>query len=74
MISKETAYQQIQALVNRFDEQIESYRSGDYNETLTRRDFIDPFFKALGWDIDNTMVYQLYGLTPEEITMIENFR
>jgi type I restriction-modification system DNA methylase subunit len=30
-----------------------AYKKSDYNETQTRRDFIDPFFKALGWDIDN---------------------
>ena len=24
-----------------------------YNETSVRRDFIDPFFEALGWDISN---------------------
>ncbi|MBS1655976.1 MAG: N-6 DNA methylase, partial [Bacteroidetes bacterium] len=29
----------------------------DYNETLTRKDFIDPFFKALGWDMDNSNGY-----------------
>lgn len=57
MISKEQAYQQIQQLVERFAEQIDSYKSGEYNETLTRRDFIDPFFKALGWDIDNSNGY-----------------
>jgi adenine-specific DNA-methyltransferase len=38
-------------------EQYESYKRADYNETLTRRDFIDPFFKALGWDIDNRNGY-----------------
>jgi predicted type IV restriction endonuclease len=54
---KENAYKQIQLLINRFEEQFQSYRSGDYNETLTRRDFIDPFFKALGWDIDNSQGY-----------------
>jgi len=26
---------------------------GSYNETQIRREFIDPLFKALGWDIDN---------------------
>jgi type I restriction-modification system DNA methylase subunit len=57
MISKEKAYLEIQELVNRFDEQIESYKQTDYNETLTRRDFIDPFFKALGWDVDNSQGY-----------------
>jgi Alw26I/Eco31I/Esp3I family type II restriction m6 adenine DNA methyltransferase len=57
MISKEEAYQRIQQLVERFTEQIDSYKPGEYNETLTRRDFIDPFFKALGWDIDNSEGY-----------------
>lgn len=54
MISKEEAYKVIQELTQRFGEQIESYKSCEYNETLTRRDFIDPFFKALGWDVDNS--------------------
>ena len=53
MVSKETAYNKISQLVTRFGEQIGSYKNSDYNETLTRRDFIDPFFKALGWDMDN---------------------
>ncbi|OGJ95145.1 MAG: restriction endonuclease subunit R [Candidatus Raymondbacteria bacterium RifOxyB12_full_50_8] len=51
---KEQAYKDISDLVKRFEEQYASYKSGDYNETATRRDFIDPFFKALGWDIDNS--------------------
>ena len=29
-------------------------KTSEYNETQLRRDFVDPFFKALGWDIDNT--------------------
>ncbi|MHB9098532.1 MAG: Eco57I restriction-modification methylase domain-containing protein, partial [Syntrophales bacterium] len=41
-------------LVERFQENLASYTSGTYNETQLRREFIDPFFKALGWDIDNT--------------------
>ncbi len=53
MSNKEAALQKITALVERFEEQIDSYRKSSYNETQTRRDFIDPFFKALGWDIDN---------------------
>lgn len=57
MITKEEAFKKVQALVKRFDEQLDSYRQVDYNETLTRRDFIDPFFKALGWDIDNSQGY-----------------
>lgn len=57
MITKEAAFQKISELVGRFEEQFDSYKKADYNETLTRRDFIDPFFKALGWDIDNQEGY-----------------
>lgn len=35
----------------------EHYRSGQYNETELRREFLDPFFKALGWDVDNEHGY-----------------
>jgi len=54
MHSKEEAHSLISALVERFTEQLPSYKKSDYNETLTRRDFIDPFFKALGWDMNNS--------------------
>lgn len=37
-----------------FDRNRETYRSGHYNETQLRREFVDPFFKALGWDVENT--------------------
>lgn len=57
MINKDTAYKKISELVGRFTDQYDSYKKSDYNETLTRRDFIDPFFKALGWDIDNEQGY-----------------
>jgi len=40
-------------LAARFERNLEAYRSGQYNETQLRREFLDPFFKALGWDIDN---------------------
>jgi predicted type IV restriction endonuclease len=57
MTTKETAHQIISDLVQRFEEQKDSYKKTEYNETLARRDFIDPFFKALGWDIDNSQGY-----------------
>lgn len=53
MTNKEIGFNKIQELVTRFTEQLAAYKKSDYNETQTRRDFIDPFFKALGWDIDN---------------------
>jgi hypothetical protein len=52
-----TASKIIKELVDRFEQQIDTYTSTKYNETQVRREFIDPFFKALGWDIDNTQGY-----------------
>ena len=57
MMTKDTAYHTITELVQRFYEQKDSYKKADYNETLVQRDFIDPFFKALGSDIDNAQGY-----------------
>lgn len=57
MQSKDEAIKKIASLVDRFEDQKDFYRKAEYNETLTRRDFIDPFFKALGWDIDNENGY-----------------
>ena len=57
MSQKEQAYNTIKGLIERFSEQYASYKNSDYNETKTRRDFIDPFFHALGWDVDNSQGY-----------------
>lgn len=40
-------------LVERFELHLEAYRSGKYNETQLRRDFLDPLWEALGWDVHN---------------------
>ena len=47
------APREILELVARFEQQLDAYKSGQYNETQVRREFLDPFFKVLGWDIDN---------------------
>ena len=48
------APKEILDLVARFEMHVEAYKAGQYNETQLRRDYLDPLFKALGWDIDNT--------------------
>ncbi len=40
-------------LIDRFDRNLDAYRSGHYNEAQVRAEFIAPFFEALGWDIYN---------------------
>ncbi len=52
-MTKEQAKEIIGKLVERFQEHHQEYHAADYNEAKTRQDFINPFFKALGWDIDN---------------------
>jgi len=49
--------QEILGLVGRFENNREAYRSGQYNETQLRREFVDPFFKLLGWDVNNEKGY-----------------
>ena len=44
-------------LVARFRSHADSYKRDAYNETLTRIEFINPFFKALGWDVENERGY-----------------
>ncbi|MBK9284741.1 MAG: N-6 DNA methylase [Sphingobacteriaceae bacterium] len=52
-MTREEAKAIINALVERFAEHRKEYHLPDYNEQKARQDFINPFFKALGWDIDN---------------------
>ncbi len=51
------APQVIHDLIERFERNRDAYHSGRYNETQLRREFVDPFFEALGWDVDNRQGY-----------------
>ena len=98
---------EVRELVERFRRNEDVYRSSQYNETQLRREFIDPFFTALGWDVASyiqaykdvvlymvdlqeahekaalqcqiaatdaqidQLVYKLYGLTEQEIQIVE---
>jgi len=44
---------EVSRLIEKFDQHVESYRSGKYNEAQLRNEFLNPFFKVLGWDMDN---------------------
>jgi predicted type IV restriction endonuclease len=48
---------QLADLIARFREHLPDYHAGAYNETQLRRDFLDPFFKLLGWDVHNKAGY-----------------
>ncbi|TRZ88730.1 restriction endonuclease subunit M [bacterium] len=44
---------EVSRLIEKFNQHLESYRSGKYNEAQLRNEFLNPFFKVLGWDMDN---------------------
>jgi len=44
----------LDGLVERFDENLDAYRSGEYNEAQVRVDFINPLLELLGWDVYNS--------------------
>ncbi len=50
---KEQAKQKLGELVERFRYNLDVYKKSTYNEAQVRREFIDPFFEALGWDVSN---------------------
>jgi hypothetical protein len=52
-----TTPETIRQLVKRFEDNLASYRSSRYNEAQLRREFLDPFFEALGWDVFNKQGY-----------------
>src|SRR5256885_2431547 len=52
-----TAPKEVLELVERFGRNRDVYCSNNYNETRLRIEFIDPLFKALGWDMSNERGY-----------------
>jgi type I restriction-modification system DNA methylase subunit len=51
--TREIFTQQLQNLIRKFEADKEHYLSKAYSEAQARIDFITPFFKALGWDVEN---------------------
>jgi len=47
------APEEITKLVQRYKEHRSQYLSSGYKETELRREFLDPLFTILGWDVDN---------------------
>ena len=53
MLDKEKARAEIKKLVERFRYNLDQYKKSTYIEAQVRKEFIDKFFKILGWDMDN---------------------
>lgn len=53
IISTEEAKLQMINRVNYYRQYLKQFQRQTYNETEVRIDFVNPFFKLLGWDVDN---------------------
>src|SRR5436309_15478312 len=49
----EQAFDLVKPLVTNFRANEKYYLSSDYQEAAVRKDFIDKFFTALGWDVNH---------------------
>jgi hypothetical protein len=56
-----TFEKELNRLVESFGRRLNELQSADYNEAKLRDDFLNPFFRALGWDMEN-----LAGLIQKE--------
>ncbi len=54
MINAENAKQQIKELLDKYNKVVEEKRISRYNEEMTKKDFILPLFRALGWNVENS--------------------
>jgi type I restriction-modification system DNA methylase subunit len=54
MMNKETAKQDIKVLVDKYNKIVDEGRFSKYNEEMTKKDFILPLFRALGWKTEDS--------------------
>lgn len=70
---RHTGRMQIADRVQQYAARLAEYTRQTYNETEVRVDFVNPFFKALGWDVDNEtgLPQYLREVTHEATVIVE---
>ncbi|MBI3033217.1 N-6 DNA methylase [Candidatus Woesearchaeota archaeon] len=53
MITKEQGKEEVRKLVEKYNRLAESGKVKSYNEEMTKKDFILPLFRALGWSVED---------------------
>ena len=53
MITKEQSREEIKKLVEKYNKLVKSGKAKSYNEEMTKKDFILPLFRALGWSVED---------------------
>lgn len=51
--ASESFERELSRLVETFGKNLAAYKSAGYAEHSVRQEFLNPFFRALGWDIEN---------------------
>lgn len=51
--TKEEGLEEVKRLVEKFELNENQYKNESYNEEQLKTEFLNPFFKALGWDVNN---------------------
>lgn len=51
--TKEEGLEEVKRLVDKFELNENQYKNESYNEEQLKTEFLNPFFKALGWDVNN---------------------
>jgi len=54
MMNTETIKQEIRKLIEKYNRVVEEKRVSKYNEEMTKKDFILPLFRALGWNTEDS--------------------
>jgi len=62
MLNLDKSKQEISKLVEKYNKVVEEKRVGKYNEEMTKKGFIEPLFRNLGWNIEDS----------EEVTLEES--
>ena len=59
--------------ITQYSNNIQQYQRTEYNETQVRIDFVNPFFEALGWDVNNVsgLPQHLREVVHEASVMVE---
>ncbi|WP_461257026.1 Eco57I restriction-modification methylase domain-containing protein [Treponema sp. R80B11-R83G3] len=65
--------EQLKSIVSNFSANIAEYKSGQYDESKTRTDFINKLFNLLDWDVENNQGFsEIYrDVVPEDKVKIE---
>ena len=61
--------------ITQYSNNIQQYQRTEYNETQVRIDFVNPFFEALGWDVNNVsgLPQHLREVVHEASVMVEEY-